>query len=801
MKLRFLHTTLFFIAGFLLQAQPKVFRGEIDVRSYDFSHGIIQMEGEWEFYWKKLYFPEDFKLGRVSEKPVYTKFLDGWSAFEKPASWLDPQTGFATYRLVLKIDENTPQLALYIPLFYSNYELYVNGMGVESNGNVGEIKETSVPGWRPTSRVLELKPGENELIVLVSNFHHHKGGAYKPLLLGESGQVNLRRNFGIGASFFLAGCLLIAGALAFGLFWFNRTDYSGLFFFLFCMSYAYRALGTDEYVIHSAITSLSWNTALRLEYASLYLSVLFYGYFIRNLITTKIPTVFFHINAAISTLAVLSLFLPTTTFSAFIDYYLIFLIAAVVYVSIMALLSMNFTHKMSWFTLSGAIVLAIVALMKIGVHLKLMQEYIWIHFIGYIVFIFTQAIALIIRFGRNLRESNSAAAVASKSRAEFLNTMSHELRTPMNAILGMSEFLSKTELSATQKEKVSTIQKNGESLLAIILDILSISEIEAGKVRLEKKPLSVEECLRGAVNLALKERQNKPIDMEINIDPEIPDRLIGDATRIKQIFMNLVGNAFKFTEKGKVTINGQLHNATEEHIELHFTVTDTGIGIAPSKLKSLTKAFSQEQTGNTRKYGGTGLGLSVVKDLVKHMNGSLEIESEKGKGTKARVLLQLELPKVTLRDESFVPAVSQEIDKDLKVLYAEDNPVNQKLLVMMMKTFGLDIDVAENGKVAWHKALEKNYNIILMDLQMPEMDGFEATRRIIEDVRTRPIIIAVTANASSADRKKCFETGMNDFISKPIKADVLKQGIVKWQGLRKYLDENDERSRVFDISS
>ncbi len=797
---RLYHIAILFLAGISAVAQPQVYRGEIDVRSYNFSEGVVALDGEWEFYWNTLLHPDSASRS-IFDSPNYSPFLKSWSSFANPVHYFDPQFGYATYRLTIKTDEETPNLGLYLPLFYSSYELYVNGEGIENNGHPDTSAAGTTPNWRPSAKMLNLKPGENEILLLVSNFDHHKGGTYKPLLLGTSNQINTRRNFGIGASFFLAGCLLIAGALAFGLFWFNRKDYSGLFFSLFCIAYTYRALGTDEYVIHAIFNDLSWSLALRFEYGSLYLSVIFYTYFVKNLVTNSIPNWAYHTVAIVSGLAFASLLLPPYLFTSFMDFHLAFLVLTMVYIAVVSLLTIDFSHKMSWLTIGGALMLTVVIFLKFGVQLKLIPGLVWLDFVGYILFIFTQAIALIIRFGRNLRETTTAAGVASKSRAEFLNTMSHELRTPMNAILGMSDFLSKTELNPSQKDKVKTIQKNGESLLAIILDILSISELESGKIKLENKPLNIEECVRGAVNLALKEKGRKPIELEINIDPDIPDRLIGDATRLKQIFMNLVGNAFKFTEKGKVSVIGGITSATESGVQLSFKVKDTGIGMAPARLRSITKAFKQAEEGNTRRYGGIGLGLSVVKDLVAHMQGSFHVASEKGKGTTVELTLTLGLPKMKLSKEVVgTSAPNTEIDKNLKILYAEDNPVNQKLLVMMMKTFGLDIDVAENGKVAWHKALEKNYNIILMDLQMPEMDGFEATRRIIEDVRTRPIIIAVTANASGPDRKKCFESGMNDFISKPIKADVLKQGIVKWQGLRKYLDEGDERSKFLDVT-
>lgn len=712
---------LFTLLSFFLSAQPTALRGEIDLRRYNFGDELQKLDGEWEFYPSEFYLSEDFSTGTTS-KPTYVNFLDRWSAQDKDASILSPAFGYGTYRLILKIDESQKEhLAAYIPHAYCAYAMYVNGKGFSSNGSVGRNEDESEPYWKPMVKDLPLLKGENEIILHISNFNHFKGGPNKSLFIGNSGVINSRRNFGIGSSFFLGGCLLISSVLSLAMFWFNRKDYSALFFFLFCAANFYRAIGTDEYVLHSAFPSLPWQLTLRLEYISLFASVAFYAYFVKYLISFTIPKFAVTTVALVSGLAALSTLLPSEIFTAFMTPYLLFICAGMIFFAINAMVRMDMTHKMSWLTATGALVLGLVVFSKIGTYLKIFPESVWVDFIGYIIFVFTQTVALSIRFGRNLRESNYAAGAATKSRAEFLNTMSHELRTPMNAILGMSEFLSKTKLDATQKEKVSTIQKNGESLLAIILDILSISELESGKIKLEKRPLNVEECVRGAVNLALKEKGTKPIELVIKIDPEIPDRLIGDATRLKQVFMNLASNAFKFTDKGKVLIEGTLKEAKGKEIELLFKVEDTGIGMAASKMKGLFGNFKQAESGNTRKYGGTGLGLSVVRELLSHMNGSLNLQSQKGKGTTAMLTFKLGMPELSAGTSALSTSNAEhKVDSSLKILYAEDNPVNQKLMAMMLKTFGLDIDVAENGKAAWHKALENNYHMVLMDLQMPK---------------------------------------------------------------------------------
>ncbi len=798
---KFLYSILFILLGVLAMKAKEAQKGVLDLRDHDFSkEKIISLEGDWEFYWKELINPEDFIYGKNLPKPDYMNFLTRWGDLPQLLKE-EHQFGYATYRLKIICPDSMPPVTFNIPEVYSSYALYINGDGFEGNGKVGKSRQESVPYWRPSSKALQLKPGMNEMVMQISNFDHHKGGAIRPIEMGMSDQINYKRNFDISSTLFLAGCLLIAGALAMGLYWFNRTDYSGLFFSLFCFAYTYRILGTDQYVIHAAMRFAPWSFTLRLEYISLYISVISYSYFIRNLISLRVKPVFFHIVAVISGILVLAtMILPTYIFTSFIDFYLVFLGLAMGYLAFNHLVNINLRHKMTYVTLIGIGSLFVVLMIQVLVYFKVLQDKPFLVTGGYVVFIFSQAVALAIRFGRNFRESFSAAQLAARSKSQFLNTMSHELRTPMNAIMGMTEFLERTELNNQQHEKIDTIKKNSESLMSIIMDILSISELESGQINLEKKPLNLRECIEGGINLALRERKDKPIDLEIDIDSDIPNDLIGDSIRFKQVFMHLVGNAFKFTEEGVVRISGEVKSSNDKQVELLFSIKDTGIGIPKNNIGGIFSTFFQGQDGNTRRYGGTGLGLTVVKELVRLMGGKVEVDSKKDRGTNVYFNVKLGIAKLSTISRKPVVERQTEVDKQLKVLYAEDNPVNQKLLAMMIKTMGIEIDLASNGLEAVEKARKKQYNIILMDIQMPEMDGFEATRNIIVSMqKNRPIIIAVTANATLADKKKCFEAGMNDFITKPIKADELKQTLLKWQGLREYME--DAEQAVIKLSS
>lgn len=791
LRSKLVHTILLFCCAVVLGAQPIAKKGIIDLRGIDFEQTkTLDLDGEWEFYWEKLYSTQNLEQPEISGSPDYLQYTTRWGELPQLQNSTH-QFGFATMRLKILCGDNLPSLSFYMPEVYSAFDVYVNGEGFEGNGVVGSNKADSKPYWRPSVKAVQLKPGENVVVMHLSNFRHHKGGTMDPIVLGTSDQINYERNFRTSSTLFLAGCLLIAGAIAFGFYWFNTSDYTGLFLFLFCTVYMYRILGTEEYVIHAANRDIPWSLTLRLEYISLYLSVAFFIYFIRNLIEPKVKVYVLHAVAGVSIgLAALTIFLPTAVFTSFIDVYLGFLGVAMIGIGATYLIRINLRHKTSFVTLTGGAMLAMVAFIKILAHFKIIEDNQVLATLGYVGFIFSQAVAMTIRFGRSYRESTIAAQAAAKSKDQFLNTMSHELRTPMSAILGMADLLQNSKLNEDQKEKLATIKNSGESLLSIIKDILSITEAETGKISLENKAMSLKDCLKSAYDLSGGDRKDE-VKFTSFLDPEIPENIVGDPIRVKQVLTHLLSNAFKFTSKGSVELKARLLSNSAGKVEVAFEVVDTGIGIKKSALGQLFSAFSQEQSGNDRKFGGLGIGLALVKQIVEMMGGTVQIDSKVGVGTKVYFNTVFGLVQEEVHQED-KPEIQSEISKNLNVLYAEDNPINQKLIAMMMKGFGLNIDIAENGLEAWEMAKENAYHIILMDIQMPEMDGIEATKRIIKDVEKRPIIIAVTANATISDKKRCFEAGMNDFLTKPIKADVLKEGILKWQNFRDYFDDDDK---------
>jgi signal transduction histidine kinase/ligand-binding sensor domain-containing protein/ActR/RegA family two-component response regulator len=376
---------------------------------------------------------------------------------------------------------------------------------------------------------------------------------------------------------------------------------------------------------------------------------------------------------------------------------------------------------------------------------------------------------------QELIHAKLAAESSEKAKMLFLTNMSHEIRTPMNAIVGITDILLGDNIDVKFKDNLNIIKHSADNLLVIINDILDFSKIEAGKVELEHIEFDVIELLDNLVKTFLLKTSQKRIFFEINIDENLPHRLIGDPYRLNQILVNLINNAIKFTEKGGITFRVDILNIEDNSIKLSFKISDTGIGIAPSKIESIFESFTQESNVITRKYGGTGLGLTISKRLVGLQQGKIKVESELGVGSK----FIIELPfGISRKLYKFKKEVSSLKDlTDLKILVVEDNNMNQIVAKQILHKWNAYVDTVNNGVEAIEILSHKSYDVILMDLQMPLMDGYEATK-IIRDENSKVLnhhvpIIALTADAFPEIKRKALECGMNDFISKPFKQDDL----------------------------
>lgn len=371
-------------------------------------------------------------------------------------------------------------------------------------------------------------------------------------------------------------------------------------------------------------------------------------------------------------------------------------------------------------------------------------------------------------FEEELVRTRESALESARIKSEFLANMSHEIRTPMNGVIGMSELLSYSELSEEQNRYVAAIKDSANALLAILNDILDFSKIEAGKLDLEMTPFLLNELVQNSAQFFQPIAERKGLELAVEVDDEISHPYFGDQVRIRQILTNLIGNALKFTRQGTVSIGAHL---TPGGIKL--VVSDTGIGIPIDRQAAIFDSFTQADGSTTRKFGGTGLGLAIVKQLVSLMGGSIRLDSREGEGSAFTINLPLE--KATLKRTPAPKAKpTGKLSRQIRVLVAEDNEVNRQVVGRHLERLGTTPDFAENGKQALDMALATAYDVILMDIQMPEMDGFEAVRRLREaQGAKRTPVIAMTAHAMKGDRERCLEAGMDDYISKPIDKDLL----------------------------
>ncbi|HLO43410.1 MAG TPA: ATP-binding protein [Leadbetterella sp.] len=377
---------------------------------------------------------------------------------------------------------------------------------------------------------------------------------------------------------------------------------------------------------------------------------------------------------------------------------------------------------------------------------------------------------------------------AVKSKQQFLSNMSHEIRTPMNAIIGFTKVVLKTELTTKQREYLTAIKISGDALIVLINDILDLAKVDAGKMTFEEIPFKMASSINAMLHLFETKIQEKNLKLIVEYDKNIPAVLVGDSVRLHQIILNLVSNAVKFTSSGKITVHVQLISEDHEKVGIKFIISDTGIGIPNEKIKNIFDNFQQATSGTSRLYGGTGLGLAIVKQLVEKQGGQIDVKSELDLGSSFS--FQLIFKKTNNQDVNL--KTNQEHENELvglKVLVVEDIELNQLLMKTLLEDFQFECDIVSNGRLAVQQLSKKTYDIVLMDLQMPEMNGFEATKYIRNILKLDVPIMALTADVTTVDLEKCKTAGMNDYIAKPVDEKLLYAKIIDLVKRPSLLDE------------
>ena len=374
---------------------------------------------------------------------------------------------------------------------------------------------------------------------------------------------------------------------------------------------------------------------------------------------------------------------------------------------------------------------------------------------------------------------------ASKTKERFMANMSHEIRTPMNAIIGFTNIMDKRDLSEANKEYLNYIKSSGENLLVLINDILDYSKIEAGMLLLEKIPFKIKDLMQSVMMMFTAKSAEKKLSLNLIIDEKVPELIIGDPTRLTQILINLIGNAIKFTEIGSVDVNLKLLSIENHFATVQISVKDTGKGIPQNMQDQIFERFVQASAETTRDFGGSGLGLAIVKSLVQMQDGKIDIKSVENQGTDFRITLSYKIENENLKIESEKKELKkilkfEKFSKEIKILLVEDNSLNQVLAKKVLTRYGCVVDIAENGEIAVEMLKYAKYDMVLMDIQMPIMDGYTASQKIRLEVNKTIPIIAMTAHVMAGEKEKCISFGMNDYISKPFKLDDLYLMIKKY---------------------
>jgi signal transduction histidine kinase/CheY-like chemotaxis protein len=756
---------------------PIARQGILDLRNQNLFNAHVALNGEWGFYWNQLLTPPDLSTA----PPAFAPY---------PVLWKDlhingkdfPTIGYATYTLTVYLPAKRPRIGLEVPDTYCTYKLYVNGIPQIQNGVPATTKEKATPFW--VTRTIALPPNLEDTLVFVvqiANFWHARGGPYKEILIGDKDELFLKKNRDAAYDFMLAGCMFMGGLFFLALFVFARHDRTILYFALFCIVFSYRMVGTDNYALHSLFPDLNWYITIRIEYLTLSLGMALFCAYTRKLYPDDISRIV--TNALIwfcLSYSVIVLVTPSFIFTRFLIGFLGMMFFCIAYSMYVFLQAARNRRSGSVFALMSTAVMLFIGLLMNLHYFGLISGWRVILFICYISFFFLQSLALSHRFAYTFRQAAFLAQQGLRSKSEFLSTMSHEIRTPLNAVIGMTHLMLGNKPRADQKEDLGVLLFSANNLLSIVNNILDYNKIEEGKIGFEQIPMDLNAIARNIVAGLKNAADEKGIILRVDVDSRLDKKVVGDPTRTSQVINNLVHNAIKFTKVGTVHLSIVVDSIVHDKMALTIKVQDTGIGIAPDKQSIIFDRFTQADSSTSRSYGGTGLGLAITKKILELQGVALQLKSEPGAGSQFYFTQTFPVSKEAIGEgpSHFPAAGSEQLLRGIHILLVEDNPLNVLVAQTMLQNNGAIVDVAINGAEALQRLDPKRHRLVLMDLHMPVMDGYEATILLRERGETIPII-ALTASTPKEVENEAFAAGLNDVVVKPFSPDELYRVILQ----------------------
>lgn len=758
---------------------PVARKGVLDLRSIDLSGKKVALDGQWDFYWNQLLSPDSLKTAAGGVLVAY------------PCLWKDlrldgqaiPSQGFATYSLTILLPEKRGRIGFEVPDVYCSFKLFVNGIVQTQNGIPGKSPEEATPFW--ATRTIALPPGEPDTLVLVmqvANFWHAKGGTYKQIWIGDKDMLFLKKNRDSAYDLILTGCMFMGGLFFLGLYVFGRHDKTTLYFSLFCVFYSYRMVGTNAYVLHTLFSNLNWFVTIRLEYISLSLCAFLFTRYTKHLYPDDThPLIINYMGWFCISYSILIALAPPMIFTRFLNIFLVAMFVCTVYALFVFFQAARHRRSGSLFALlSTGVMLGILLLINME-YFAIIPSMKALVFAGYIAFFFLQSLALSHRFAHTFKQAHFKARQGLKAKSEFLSTMSHEIRTPLNAVIGMTHLLLRNEPRGDQKQDLDVLLFSANNLLSIVNNILDYNKIEEGKIGFENIPMDLPAIAHNIVAGLKKAAEEKGVQLLVRIDERLDKKLGGDPTRTIQVITNLVHNAIKFTREGSVCLQIRVDSITEDTATLTILVEDTGIGIAPEKQNMIFDRFTQADSSTSRSYGGTGLGLAITKRILELQKVALQLKSEPGKGSVFFFTQTFIVCKENTAEgqSSFQPVKKDQLLKGICILLVEDNPLNVLVAQTILEKSGAIVEVAGNGQEALEKLDPARHHLVLMDLHMPVMDGYEATALLRKRGETLPII-ALTASTPKEVESEAFAAGLTDVMVKPFNPDDLYRMILQY---------------------